>query len=573
MQHKGKLLTVLVSLVVFSLLLSSCQALGLGDQEPNQDVLETSAAQTLTALQTQTAQVEPTEAEPTEAEPTEAEPTPTLEPSPTPAPTNTPLPTATPQNHTEVDHEEDFVVYQFAENACQAGWESEVEEDIPCPSEEDFDEGYIQKIEYADLEDGNTYEEPAILTYPNAGRGGYMVGRYPDLVIEEGDHFRAFIGCQAGAESCDVRYTLRVIVTGEGFDNLGSWREVYDGQVYPIDVDLSDYAGMEVEIVLSTIAADDTAENYALWVHPRLVRNADRVEAPEPTEICNWARFVEDVTIEDRSVLAENESFTKVWRLENIGACTWTTDYEVFFTGGNRMGAPAVMDLPAPVAPGETIDISIDMIAPDAPGTYTGYWLLRDESGDIFGVGADTDSPFWVRIQVTEDDEVVIYNFAENVCEAGWESEVEEDIPCPSAEDIHEGFVQGLDTAELEDGHTYLEPSILSYPNRGRGGYMVGRFPDLVIEEGDRFQATIGCQLGAEACDVRYTLRVAITGEGFDRLGQWHEVYEGLVYPIDVDLSHYAGEEIEIVLSTIAVDDVSDNYALWLDPRIVRETD
>ena len=568
MLHKGKILTIWVGLLVFVVLLSSCQALALGDQQPDQDVLETSAALTLAALQTQTAQ-----ADPTQAEPTKAEPTPTMEPSPTPAPTDTPIPTATTEAQNDVDNEEDFVVYQFAENVCQAGWESEVEEDISCPSEENFDQGFVQPVDFANLEDGNTYEESAMLTYPNAGRGGYMVGRYPDLLIEEGDHFRSFIGCRAGAENCDVRYTLRAAITGEGFDNLGSWLEIDDGQVYRIDVDLSDYAGMEVELVLSTIAADDTPQNAALWVNPRVVRNADRVEEPETDEICNWARFVEDVTIEDRTVLEENESFTKVWRLENIGDCTWTTDYEVFFTGGNRMEAPAVIDLPETVAPGERIDITVDMVAPDSPGTYTGYWLLRDESGDIFGVGANTDSPFWIRIKVTEEEEVVIYNFAENVCEAGWESEVEEDIPCPSEENLEQGFVQGLESVEMEDEYSYLEPAILSYPNSERGGYMVGRFPGIIIEEGDRFQATIGCQLGAEDCNVRYTLRVAITGEGLDKLGQWHEVYEGLVYPIDVDLSHYAGKEVEIVLSTIAVDDANENNAIWLDPRIIRETE
>ncbi len=558
MLRRGKLLTMMVGLLIFSVLLTSCQALGLGDQEPDQEVLETSAAQTLAALQTQTA---------------EALPTTTPEPTPTPPPTDTPMPTATAEPTEAEEDGEELIVYNFADNVCQAGWESSVEEDIQCPSEENFDQGFVQPIEFPQLEDGNTYEEPAMLTFPDPGRGGYMVGRYPDLEIEEGDHFRATIGCQAGAEDCDIRYTLRVAVPGEGLDNLGSWHEVYEGQVYPIDVDLSAYAGMEVGIVLSVIAAEDTDDNYALWVNPRIVRNAGRATTPDTDGICNWARFVEDVTIEDRTVLEDNETFTKIWRLENIGDCTWTTNYDVFFTSGNRMGAPAVMNMPENVAPGETVDISIDMVAPDSPGTYTGYWLLRDEAGNIFGVGADTDSPIWVRIRVSEDDEFVVYNFADNVCEAGWESEVEENIQCPSAEDFDQGFVQDLDSAELEDGNTYFEPTILTYPNSGEGGYMVGRFPDLAIEEGDSFRATIGCQFGAEDCDVRYSLRIAVTGEGLDNLGMWHEVYEGLFYPVDVDLSDYAGQEVEIILSAIAANDTDENYALWLDPRVVRETD
>ena len=53
----------------------------------------------------------------------------------------------------------------------------------------------------------------------------------------------------------------------------------------------------------------------------------------------------------------------------------------------------------------------------------------------------------------------------------------------------------------------------------------------------------------------------------------WREDYEGLFYPIDVDLSDYAGEEIEIVLSAIATDDTGENFAVWLNPRVVRETE
>ncbi len=559
MIKRSNLLKILVGLLVFSVLLTSCQAFGLGGEETDDVALETIAAETLAALQTQTAGVMPTN---------------TPEPTATSMPTDTPAPTPTPEAESENGaDEEELVVYNFAENGCQAGWESSVEEEIQCPGSEDLNQGFVQPIDNPQLEDGIIYDEPAILTYPDTGRGGYMVGRYPYIQVEEGDHFRARIGCLEGAENCNVRYTLRAAIVGEGLDNLGSWQEENEGLTYPIDVDLSDYAGMEIGLVLSAIAADDTGENYAAWINPRILRNPGEAEDPATGQVCNWASFVEDVSIEDRTVLDENKNFTKIWRIENIGDCTWTTDYEIFFTSGNRMGAPAVVSMPATIASGETVDISIDMVAPDSPGTYTGYWLLRDDREQIFGVGSDTDSPFWVRIRVTEEDEVVIYNFAENVCDAGWESEVEENIPCPSAEDFDQGFVQGQDSAELEDGKTYLEPTILTYPNSVEGGYMVGRFPGLVIEEGDRFQATIGCQFGAEDCDVRYTLRIVRTGEGYDRLGMWHEVYEGLFQPVDVDLSDFTGQEVEIVLSAIATDDTGENYALWLDPRVVRETD
>jgi hypothetical protein len=42
-------------------------------------------------------------------------------------------------------------------------------------------------------------------------------------------------------------------------------------------VDLSDHTGMEVEIVLSAIAEDDTGGNYVPWLDPRVVREAEKI--------------------------------------------------------------------------------------------------------------------------------------------------------------------------------------------------------------------------------------------------------------------------------------------------------
>ncbi len=356
-----------------------------------------------------------------------------------------------------VSEVDESVVYNFAENYCEASWESNVEEDIDCPSEEDRDEGFVQFVDLPRLEDGLTYDEPALLTYPDHGRSGYMVGRFPYMAIEDGYHFRATIGCQYGAEDCNIRYTLRVLERGVGHTTLGQWREAYEGLYYPIDVDLSDYAGMEVAIVLSVIAQDDSRENDALWLNPRIV-----------------------------------------------------SDGEVPQTG------------PSPI----------------------------DEEDEKF---------------------VELYNMADNYCFAGWESSVIDSIQCPSSEDLDNGFVQLVDRPELEDGHVYNQPAILTYPDHGRSGYMVGRFPRLTIQEGDLFRATLGCGYGAETCDVRYTLRVATPGEGLDTVGQWRNVYNGMVSNAEVDLSDYAGEEVDLILSVIAQDDSRENYALWVNPRILRE--
>jgi hypothetical protein len=37
--------------------------------------------------------------------------------------------------------------------------------------------------------------------------------------------------------------------------------------------------------------------------------------------------------------------------------------------------------------PGQTVEITVDMVAPLKPGTYQGNWKLRNASNVLFGIG------------------------------------------------------------------------------------------------------------------------------------------------------------------------------------------
>lgn len=115
---------------------------------------------------------------------------------------------------------------------------------------------------------------------------------------------------------------------------------------------------------------------------------------------CDRADFIDDVTIPDGTKLNPGEAFVKTWRLKNSGSCTWTTSYRVVFESGNALGAPASFNLPSEVAPGATIDISVQMKAPDVPKDYESNWKLQNTSGGIFGTGSTGSKAFWVRITV-----------------------------------------------------------------------------------------------------------------------------------------------------------------------------
>lgn len=124
--------------------------------------------------------------------------------------------------------------------------------------------------------------------------------------------------------------------------------------------------------------------------------------APSATPPCDQAAAGNpiDVSIPDDSEIMPGQSFTKIWRLQNTGTCTWTTDYAVRFFYGAQMSAPEAIPLRQAVAPGQTIEIAVDMVAPQSPGIHQGNWKLRNSTGQLFGIGPNGDAPFWVRINV-----------------------------------------------------------------------------------------------------------------------------------------------------------------------------
>ncbi len=123
---------------------------------------------------------------------------------------------------------------------------------------------------------------------------------------------------------------------------------------------------------------------------------------PTQTEVpCDRAAFVTDVTIPDGTLLGKNENFTKTWRLRNTGSCSWNSSYQLIFDEGDAMGGPASKQLTSgSVAPGQTVDVSVDLTAPNSNGDYRGDWLIRSDKGIVFGVGSGGDVAFYLEIKV-----------------------------------------------------------------------------------------------------------------------------------------------------------------------------
>lgn len=107
--------------------------------------------------------------------------------------------------------------------------------------------------------------------------------------------------------------------------------------------------------------------------------------------------FVADVTIPDNTEMAPGEAFTKTWTIQNNGTCDWG-GYEFVFHSDEQMSGPSAVTLPV-VEAGGFVDVSVDLVAPDTPGTHYSRWTTRASNGDVFG------NVIYVKIVVVEEEE------------------------------------------------------------------------------------------------------------------------------------------------------------------------
>lgn len=150
----------------------------------------------------------------------------------------------------------------------------------------------------------------------------------------------------------------------------------------------------------STMTFTPTTEPTVATRTPQPPEVAASVNTPTSTQAelpCNQAVFIADITIPDGTDIQTGAGFTKTWRLQNAGSCTWTSNYHAVFESGTRMGAPnAVAVTGGSVPTGSSVDITVNLTAPAAPGTYRGNFRLRSPDGVLFGVGSG--APFYVEI-------------------------------------------------------------------------------------------------------------------------------------------------------------------------------
>ncbi len=479
---------------------------------------------------------------------------------------------------------------------------------LPFPGSDGDARGFVLKLDGVTVETGETFNSPTLVMAPQNKTDGYIQGLFPSLAIQSGDRFQATIGCQFGATACFVTYRIDYR-TSAGIKTLWTFREKYEGLTYQVNLDLSFLAGKNVEFFLLVLASGSPTGDRALWVNPRIARTgggtpptvapsstpipntpipgvtppapsatpAGPTSTPAPSTGCDRASFVTDLNVPDGTVFTPNATFTKAWRLKNTGTCTWTTAYKLVFVSGDQMGGPAEVALTSTIATNSTVDLAVNLTAPATNGTYRGYWQLKNAAGALFGIGSAGDKPFWVEIIVRDGGTTVTpvpggdsgYDFASQAGKAqSWKSGAG-NLPFPGTDGDARGFAMKLDSVQLETGATVNQPTLLMVPQTKTDGYIQGLFPAITIQNGDRFQTTIGCQSGATSCFVTYRIDYR-TSAGTKTLWTFREKYDGLTYNVNLDLSFLAGKNVEFFFLVLAGLSPNGDRALWVAPRIVR---
>jgi len=475
--------------------------------------------------------------------------------------------------------------YDFDANAASAVWTSGAGT-VVFNGTDSNNAGVAKALATPVLENG-VVDGPAILVAPQNVYGGYIQGVFPGYTVQSGDRFTSIINCEYNATNCFVNFKLKYQIGSGPVQTLWSFAERYEGLYYNASVDLSSLVGQTVNFILYVDTAGYAYGDRAVWASPAIVNGGAPLPPPVtpgplppvPTS-CDRATFISDVNYPDGTYVAPGTAFTKTWRIKNVGSCTWTTSYSLVFVNGSQMGGASPIPLTMTVAPNTTVDLSVNLVAPSTTGNYRGYWMLRNNYSQNFGIGYGGTHAWWVDINVsgsatpaptptsTPSGSVVSFDgdFTHNTDSVAWYDGNGSIVLGSEASEGTVRKITNVNGIKLEDETTYYQNALLMHPDDN--GFVRGVFQSYTVLSGDTFAAKIGCEFQKHTCDVIYRVGYLKNGTITYFADAFNEVYEGTTRDVTVDLSSIAGQTVQLVLEVQSNGENVDDFAVWLAPRV-----
>jgi hypothetical protein len=165
----------------------------------------------------------------------------------------------------------------------------------------------------------------------------------------------------------------------------------------------------------------------------------------------------------------------------------------------------------------------------------------------------------------------IALDFVALLCDAQWVNGGQHLKSCPAATADHSGgYAEAIDP--LSEGLPAGTPTLLTIPAWNGFSSLFLRYPSFTVHTGDRFRATLRCQVNVP-CDVQFAL------EYYDAQGKYHSPFLSWNYKagdpaisVDADLSALAGQTVDFVLTLRPQNDTppQQDYSLWIAPHIYR---
>ena len=264
------------------------------------------------------------------------------------------------------------------------------------------------------------------------------------------------------------------------------------------------------------------------------------------------------------------------------------------------MDALDSLTLPGNVAPGQLIDISINLIAPSTPGTYKGIWSFEDNTGQKFGLGVSGNGQVWVQVKVVSTptstptalpestqtsepanastieptkaisvNESLVYDFVSEICAAQWSNNNVQQ-PCPGIGSETQNTISLVTLPALEDGSTLINPAILVGPGNVNESIQ-GIYPEYLVQPGDHFRAIASCKVNSISCSALLRVSYQDSSNAIGNLSAVGEFYDQKYTQINIDLSALAGQKVKFILEMTPLNSDPGNHILWVLPGIYRE--
>lgn len=111
----------------------------------------------------------------------------------------------------------------------------------------------------------------ALITGPKKTDDGRITGTFPAYIIKDKDHFKAKLGFLENCNDGQVIFQFG-IKEGDAVQKLDQWTKSCDGLLIFPDIDLSGYAGREVQFVLDVLADGPLVNDLVVWGSARIER-------------------------------------------------------------------------------------------------------------------------------------------------------------------------------------------------------------------------------------------------------------------------------------------------------------